>query len=140
MSSYKLDWVLNNELGIGSAPKKSEHFDYLKQLNIKSIINLCTEEEAPIPENISDSFQFRRFTLPDHKVKRNILKSEIKEIISIISLFKEDGPVFVHCFASVERSPLICMAWLVVNHNLIKLWSKCESFQKLELENLDTLF
>ena len=25
----------------------------------------------------------------------------------------KEGPVFIHCYAGIERSPLICMAWLV---------------------------
>ena len=118
MSKFKLDWVLNNELAIGPAPKKLSHFEYLKQKNIKSIINLCTREEAPILDGVEENFNFKRFTLPDHKVDKEILISDIKEIISIIKIFKEKGPVFVHCFAAVERSPLICMSWLVVNHKL----------------------
>ena len=56
--------------------------------------------------------------MPDHKVDKEILLSEIHEIISIIAIFSESGPVFVHCFAAVERSPLICMAWLVSQHEL----------------------
>tara|TARA_A100001388_G_C28731864_1_gene481907 strand:+ start:816 stop:1259 length:444 start_codon:yes stop_codon:yes gene_type:complete len=118
MSRFKLDWILNNELAIGPAPKKLSHFEYLKKQNIKSIVNLCTINEAPILEGVEEAFQFKRFTLPDHKVDQEILLSEIHEIISIIDIFSDSGPVFVHCFAAVERSPLICMAWLVVKHKL----------------------
>ena len=118
MSRFKLDWVLNNELAIGPAPRKALHFEYLKQKNIKSIVNLCTEEEAPILEGVKETFQFKRFVLPDHKVNKDILISEINEIISIIELFIKKGPVFVHCFAAIERSPLICMSWLIAKHKL----------------------
>ena len=118
MPKFKIDWVLNNELAIGPAPRKPEHFEYLKQENIKSILNLCTEEEAPIIKYVEKNFNFRRFTLPDHKVNKEILISEINEIISILSSLIKDGPVFVHCFAAVERSPLICMAWLIAKHKL----------------------
>lgn len=118
MSKFKLDWVLNNEIAIGPAPRKDSHFAYLKQNKIKSILNLCTKEEAPILEGVEEDFHFKRYTLPDHKVNKEILLTEIKEIIEIISLLKENGPVFVHCFAAIERSPLICMAWLVVKKKL----------------------
>mgnify|MGYP001214281408 FL=1 len=37
--------------------------------------------------------------------------SKLKKLISF-------GPVFVHCIASMERSPMICMAWLIKEHNL----------------------
>ena len=49
---FKLDWVLSNELAVGPAPLKKSHFEYLAYKNIKSILNLCNEKEAPIDENL----------------------------------------------------------------------------------------
>ena len=115
---FKLDWVLNNELAVGPAPLKESHFEYLANKNIKSILNLCNEKEAPIHENFKPLFNFERFTLPDHKVNKQIEVYEIKEIIEIIESLKFFGAVYVHCFAGVERSPLICMAWLISKHKL----------------------
>ena len=118
MPRFKIDWVLRNELAIGPAPLKESHFKELKENNIKGILNLCTVEEAPINDDIRKIFTHKRYTLPDHKVNKNILISEIEEIISIIEILKEEGPLFIHCQAAIERSPLICMAWLVAKHKL----------------------
>ena len=118
MSSFKLNWVLNNELAIGPAPLKSNHFEYLKQKNIKSILNLCTEKEAPIKDEVKKLFTHRRYTLPDHKVNEEIKISDINKILKIIEEIKKKGAVFVHCQAARERSPLICMAWLITQHQL----------------------
>ena len=115
---FKLDWVLSNELAVGPAPLKKSHFEYLADKNIKSILNLCNEEEAPINQDFKSIFNFKRFTLPDHKVNKEIEIHEIKEIINIIESLKTSGAVYVHCFAGVERSPLICMAWLISKHKL----------------------
>ena len=97
---FKLDWVLSNELAVGPAPLKKSHFEYLANKKIKSILN------------------FKRYTLPDHKVNKEIEIYEIKEIIKIIESLKSAGGVYIHCFAGVERSPLICMAWLISKHKL----------------------
>ncbi len=118
MSRFKINWVLKNELAIGPAPLKESHFKVLKENNIKTIINLCSEEEAPISDDIKQLFTHKRFTLPDHKVNKVMLISEIEEIISIIDKLKGNGPLFVHCQAARERSPIICMAWLVVKKKL----------------------
>ena len=115
---FKLDWVLNNELAVGPAPLKKSHFEYLANKNIKSILNLCNEKEAPIEDNFKLLFNFKRFTLPDHKVNKEIEIYEIKEIIKIIESLQSFGPIYIHCFAGVERSPLICMAWLISKHKL----------------------
>ena len=115
---FKLDWVLSNELAVGPAPLKESHFEYLVNMNIKSILNLCNEKEAPFDENYNSIFNFRRFILPDHKVNKQIEIYEIKEIIKIIESLKSSGAVYIHCFAGIERSPLICMAWLISKHKL----------------------
>ena len=115
---FKLDWVLSNELAVGPAPLKQSHFEYLANKKIKSILNLCNEKEAPIDEIYKSVFNFKRFTLPDHKVNKEIEIYEIKEIIKIIESLKSSGAIYIHCFAGVERSPLICMAWLISKHKL----------------------
>ena len=115
---FKLDWVLNNEIAVGPAPLKKSHFEYLANKKIKSILNLCNEKEAPIEDNFKLLFNFKRFTLPDHKVNKEIEIYEIKEIIKIIESLRSSGAVYVHCFAGVERSPLVCMAWLISKHKL----------------------
>ena len=115
---FKLDWVLSNELAVGPAPLKKSHFEYLANKKIKSILNLCNEKEAPIDETFKSVFNFERYTLPDHKVNKEIEINEINEIIKIIESLKSSGAVYIHCFAGVERSPLICMAWLISKHKL----------------------
>ena len=115
---FKLDWVLRNEIAVGPAPRKKSHFEYLANKNIKSILNLCNEKEAPIDEIYKSIFNFKRFVLPDQKVNKEIEIDEIKEIIKIIESLKSFGAIYIHCYAGVERSPLICMAWLISKHKL----------------------
>ena len=38
--------------------------------------------------------------------------------INTLAEIIESGPVYIHCLAGIERSPLVCMAWLVKNYNL----------------------
>ena len=115
---FKLDWVLSNELAVGPAPLKKSHFEYLANKKIKSILNLCDEKEAPFDEIYKSVFNFKRYTLPDHKVNKEIEIYEIIEIIKIIESLKSSGAIYIHCFAGVERSPLICMAWVISKHKL----------------------
>lgn len=118
MPRFKINWVLNNELAIGPAPLNEIDFKILKEENIKSILNLCSQAEAPIIEGVENDFCHKRYTLPDHKVNKSISILEIEQIITIIESLKEKGPLFVHCLAARERSPIICMSWLVAKHKL----------------------
>ena len=36
----------------------------------------------------------------------------------VLGELREHGPVFVHCVAAMERSPLLCLAWLIRRHGL----------------------
>jgi len=117
-SKFKIDWVLLNELAIGRAPKKKEHLEVLKNAGIKSIINLCSQKECEFIEDSRDFFIIDRYPLPDHRVKKLPHENEIIEILDRLKQLIKQGPVFVHCMAAMERSPLVCMAWLVREHNL----------------------
>ena len=117
-NSFSFDWVLINELAVGSAPKNNNHTLKLKDYGIKSIFSLCSEKEANPPEGIKEEFITSRLVLPDHKVNKNLEKKDLLLALKILAELKVNGPVFVHCVASIERSPLICMAWLVHDKGL----------------------
>lgn len=117
-SNFIFDWVLNNELAVGNAPIKEVHFRKLKEKGIIGIISLCHKDEIPSQDPMIDKFITKRIVLPDHKQKRLVSVEEIEKAIDLIETIKKNGPVFVHCVASVERSPLVCMAWLIRKHRL----------------------
>ena len=110
---FKLSWVLNKQIAIGNVPESQEDFDKLTRFGIKSIITLCNEEEASFSNKFTSLFKFERYILPDHKSSRSPKLSQLKDVLSLMKVNLKYGPIFIHCFAAVERSPLVCMAWLV---------------------------
>jgi len=117
-SNFKINWILNEEIAVGRAPQRERHLEKLSSVGIKSILSLCSEKEQGSKLNFSKSFHHKRFVLPDHKKGRVPTLEEINISLSIIKEQLVYGPVFVHCFAAVERSPLICMGWLIKEHKL----------------------
>ncbi len=115
---FKVNWVLNEELAIGTAPCKHEDLEKLSKEGIKSILSLCGENEVNSDLILDKLFYHKRFVLPDHKTGRIITCMELNESVSLIENLLKHGPVFVHCYAAVERSPLVCMAWLMKEHQL----------------------
>ena len=118
VNKFEIDWVLKNELAVGRAPKLEEDLIYLRKNGIVSILSLCSEKEAKLPKNIQKNFNFTRYVLPDHKYDNQLTLDQLRECLDILEKIKLHGPVYVHCVASIERSPLLCMAWLIKNHNL----------------------
>ena len=114
----KLDWVLKDELAIGSAPKTFEDINELKINGINGILSLCSNEENPFNIDLKDYFNCRNILLPDHKYKSLLTIDKLNQALENLSILKKHGSVYVHCLAGVERSPLVCMGWLVKNHSL----------------------
>lgn len=112
------NWVLKNEIAIGTGPETNLDITKLKKEGIKSILSLCDKKESCPPDLIYKNFKYERIILPDHTYDRNITLEEINLSIVKLAELKSLGPVFVHCKAAVERSPLICIAWLVKNKSL----------------------
>lgn len=113
MRKFSLDWVLINKIGIGPVPSSSNHFKILKENKIKSILSLCDEKESPTLDFVRDNFIFSRIPLPDHKKGRFPSFQEFQKALDELKKLQEFKPTYVHCLASVERSPLICLGWLV---------------------------
>ena len=116
---FKIDWVLVDELAIGPAPLVNRHVLRLQDAGIKAILSLCEKEEAQPPSSMQELFACHRHVLPDHRSGRLPKPSELSEALALLAeLYQNHGSVFVHCVAAMERSPLVCMAWLVRHHRL----------------------
>ena len=115
---FRIDWVLTNDLAIGPAPRADRHLKRLEAAGIRGVLSLCSEEEAQSPKGLADHFQCQRIVLPDHRSPEVLSLQQLKSSLLALSELRQQGPVFVHCVAAVERSPLICMAWLVQQQQL----------------------
>ena len=113
MRIFKVDWVLVDELAIGPAPRSLKDLDLLKKENIQGILSLCSVEEAKPPIGIEENFICRRYVLPDHRSGRAPKNFELEKAFLELTKLMENGPTFVHCVAAVERSPLLCLTWLI---------------------------
>ena len=115
---FRVDWVLVQELAIGPAPRAERHLDHLQSEGIKAVLSVCSEEEAPPPVDLNQRFSCQRLVLPDHNAQRLPQLGEIEQALDRLAELRQQGPVYVHCVAAMERSPLVCLAWLVRHQGL----------------------
>ena len=110
---FKFNWILKNKLAIGTCPRYKEDVSILKEKKIKHILGLCDPKEASYPANLEQFFNCVRYPLPDHKTDDLLKPYDLLKARTILDNLMKMGNVFVHCVASVERSPIVCLSWLM---------------------------
>lgn len=115
---FRISWVLTNALAVGPAPRALRHLERLAAEGVKAVLSLASQEEAPLPAVLEHRFAWRRLVLPDHRSQRVVLPEELAEALALLAELRAQGPVFVHCLAAMERSPLVCLAWLMQERRL----------------------
>lgn len=107
-----------DELAVGTAPSRADDLDRLERDGVRAVVSLCSAEEAPLPGGISERFEWVRLPLPDHKHHCSLTIEQIAVVLAELTRLLAHGPVYLHCVAGVERSPLVAMAWLIHNRRM----------------------
>ena len=135
----KFNWILVNKFALGTPIVLENEKLLLKKKGIKTVIDLRNSKDLneinhqKYIENLSD-FRYENFQLPDHKSGRLSETFEIREAVDLLHSSLSDGPVFMHCHAAIERSPLISIAYL----HLKKSFSIIQSCDYVKQQNDST--
>ena len=137
--SIKFKWILINKFAIGIPIIFETDKEFLKEKGIKTILDLRNScdlnaiNQKEYIKNLSD-FIYKNFPLPDHKSGRPSETSEIRQAVDMLELSLSQGPVYMHCHAAIERSPLISIAYL----HLKKGFSIIQSCDYVKQQNNST--
>ena len=115
---FRLSWVLVEELALGAAPRRPEHLDRLEAAGITAVLSLCSTEEAPPAASLQQRFRCRRLVLPDASSGQCPSPKALQAAVAELEALLPGGPVYLHCLAGLERSPLVAMAWLMQQRGL----------------------
>jgi hypothetical protein len=114
----RLTWLLVDELAIGTAPLHAGCLERLEREGVAAVLSLCAEPEAPPPPDLAERFRAVRVPLPDHRAGRWPRAEELQDALLALQALRPHGPVYMHCVAAVERSPLLAIAWLMTTRHL----------------------
>ena len=117
-TDFPVSWVLVKELAVGPAPVETRHLDRLAIEGIAGILSLCSTQERAEPDGLDQRFHCQRVVLPEPRSQGNPNIEQLKQALNALAELRTHGPVYVHCVAAVERSPLVCMAWLMQQHGV----------------------
>ena len=119
-TEFPISWVLVDELAVGPAPVEARHLDRLKAAGIASILSLCSTQERAEPDDLNLRFHCQRIVLPEPRTQGNPTIEQLEQALTALDELRSHGAVYVHCVAAVERSPLVCMAWLIQQHGVTR--------------------
>jgi len=119
--SCSMAWILPDALAFGSLPLPGDSFRF-HALGIRSILTLCEAIEGTLPSDIPQQFIWQRLTLPDSRYSHHPDVPQMARVAHYIhTQISQNSPIYVHCFAGIERSPAACIAYLCQYHKL-ELW------------------
>ena len=117
-NNFIFNWVLKNKLAVGTIPTKAEDINLLKDNNIKNILGLCSDQEGKWHKELEKDFLCNRVVLPDSNKNQLPTYLELRSAYGALKNFINDNITFVHCYASVERSPLLCIMIIMEEYKL----------------------
>lgn len=104
-------WLRSRRLAIGGFPKEEQHWASLEAAGFRKVFSCCDPSEAPW--NPPHHWRSERLALPDHR--RSVAPSaEIlhEGLDRLQKLLQGDDALYLHCWAGMERSPLMAIGLL----------------------------
>ena len=117
-NKFIFNWVLKNKLAVGTNPGSERDINCLKNFKVQYILGLCSEEEARWHSDLEKFFNCHRIILPDSNQNKLPTNIQFSSAYETLKKFLNNGITFVHCYASIERSPLICIMLIMERYNL----------------------
>jgi atypical dual specificity phosphatase len=105
-------WIIDQRLAVGPIPNPNTQTQLLSA-GIRAVLTLCAEQEGTPPAALLDAVQWTRYVLPDSHYDAPLTVELLEPAVEIVRQAIVDRlPIYVHCFAGIERSPTVCVAYL----------------------------
>lgn len=107
--SLPCSWVLTGQLAIGPMPRTDRHWQQLEEAGIRSRFSCCyPEEESALL--VPPGWRSDRISLPDHRQQEPLRQERLALALARAeALVNEAAPIYLHCMAGFERSPLLAV-------------------------------
>lgn len=111
-------WVLTGRLAVGPMPACEAHWQQLEQAGLRARFSCCYPHEeglAPAPPHWLSG----GVPMPDHRHQEPLEPERLASALEAAEqLLQQGAPLYVHCLAGIERSPLIAVGLTARARNL----------------------
>ncbi|NJK62330.1 MAG: dual specificity protein phosphatase family protein [Synechococcaceae cyanobacterium SM2_3_1] len=114
----RFSWVIPGKLAVGDLPRPGDS-TVLEAARIIAILSLCSEREGQLPADVSAQFHCGRLVLPDSHYSTPMSPEDLGKAVEVVHrALQRQMPLYVHCLGGIERSPLVCLAYLCQHRSL----------------------
>lgn len=104
-------WLRTRKLAIGPMPRTPAHWRTLQQYGVQSIFSCCDPQEGPWQP--PPHWRQLRHPLPDHREPEAMTRELLENALTAaLDLYRAAPPLYLHCWAGMERSPLVAVGLL----------------------------
>ncbi len=109
MRYLPFSWVLTDQLGVGPMPRSETHWRQLEDAGFRSRFSCCyPQEESGLI--LPPGWQSDGVALPDHRNQEPLQEARLALALSRAeALMNRAAPMYLHCLAGCERSPLLAV-------------------------------
>lgn len=102
-------WVLTNQLAVGPLPSSPAHWQQLESAGLRSCFSCCYPEEEGLC--VPPAHWGRAgCPLPDHRGQEPLdLERLASALDAAEQLLQAEPPLYLHCMAGMQRSPLLAV-------------------------------
>ncbi|MEB3332469.1 MAG: phosphatase [Synechococcaceae cyanobacterium] len=103
-------WILTGELAIGPMPRSAGHWTRLQEAGFRSRFSCCYPAESISEPADPADWISRSVALPDHRQQEELSAERLLDALNQAQqLIEQAAPLYLHCFACIERSPLVAV-------------------------------
>jgi hypothetical protein len=105
-------WLRTRRLAVGGFPGQPEHWQALEASGIGQVFSCCDPNEAEWQPPAH--WRSAQLTLPDHRSSVPPTAEQLRQALDQLQamLSGDHAPLYLHCWAGMERSPLLAVGLL----------------------------
>ena len=116
----QLNWLRSRRLAIGAMPRCREDWQTLAHQGVGSVLCCCHPDEGPWQP--PSHWPQAQLPLPDHRSPEALDPLALDQAIhTALELYAAAPALYLHCWAGVERSPLVAIG-LLCRAESLSIW------------------